>query len=686
MRALRRTRVSAAGMLALALIVGSSATLSPADAVSLTSSVRAADPAAESAAAELIVAPVNPVAVATDSDVRFRVLIRNGGTTPLPEGSIRLSLGARITDRAPMPEPTPTMIRIEAVGSTEPGKEQSLTISIPMSELTVLTVAERGTYTIHASYVAADAASAPDLTTTTPLVWDKAGASLGTVDLTLIVPFMLPSDIDSMPTRQQLGELAPRFQALLDYAAGVQALLAIDPRIPAAIRGYGTQAPESARTFLANLERSPLQTFLLQFGDADPAAQAALGQAALLGPLGLSFVTRDGAWDEGSGDGANGSGASGAPSLAELMAWPDGIAAAWPADGQVNAETLSLLRAEGVSLTVLRSDNASVQGGPRATLAGSTGADGRPGGAVITDAELDAGLHLELTGASEAERALGAARATARLALAAENGTGGLVVGVDRGGIGDAADPVALLDALTSARWVRTVPLAAQEAGQASVVSAAPDPDRVKALGDALSHEPYVLEARSLLVHPEYLDDYQRTRVLSLFATRYAAPDSGFAAAAKAHMKRDGALHDGVEVIATKHAQLVGASTLVPVQVRNALPFDAAVNITVVPTSAALAISEVAFPAVQLPEDSTERVLVPVQSRVSSGESALLVSVRSADDTYTASMKVLPVSISTTVELIALIVLATAVVLLLGFGIHRSLRRRRLVMRGIGRL
>lgn len=696
---------------------------------------------------ELFVAPEKPVLTDGDTEVRFAVLLRNSGETTAPEGSVELALGGRLTgDSARQPagsdapatttpsekpageaEDPRTVIATVSIDSVAAGKEQSATVAVPLSDIPEFTTATHGVYPLYANYVASDAPGADGLSAFSPLVWGGPGGSDAAVDLTSIVPLTLPASVQSMPSRAQLNDAAPRLSALVDFATASQSILAIDPRIITAIRGYGTEAPRAASELLTRLESTTLPSFLLQFGDADPAAQAALGLDALLEPSGFEFVTRFGAWEPqrpepNPADDARetGSGSEAGtvsdpdpktdpksdpksdaepksepetdpdpksdpadapetdpgedetpppPTAEELTDWPNGLAGSWPAAGQVSSRTLAMLRGAGLDLTVLNSENVRLTGGPRAALGESS--------ALVTDAELDAAVRLALTGSTDTERALGESQAAARLALAASSGVDGLILGIDRAGITEAERPEELLALLTDERWIRPVAYGAQREGTAQLLPGAAGEERVELLAEALGNENTVLEARALLVNPEYLDSYQRMRLLTLFGTRNAQADADFAAVARQFAKRDGELHDGVKLVDTKRAQLVGGSTRIPIQLRNSLPFDAAVTLDVAPTSAALVLPERTFASIPLPEDSSERVLVPAKSRVSSGESAMLLTVTSVDGEYTASTGRLELAISTTVETVAIAILGTAAALLFGFGAWRSVRRRR---------
>lgn len=692
---------------------------------------------------KLVVAPRDPVLSGASTEVQFSVLLENSGDRSLPDGSIQLSIGERIvegsvslaptaeepaaeesddTSSGPAPTVDPVVIATESVAATAGQSLQEITITVQDEDLPFTSQTEAGVYSLFATYEPANTSRDDSVSAFSPIVWKGTNSASASINLTLIVPFVFSEEVLSMPTRPQLADAIPEFVSLLDYATETSAIIAIDPRIIAAIRGYGAEAPESAIDFLRRLERSTLTSFLLQYGDADVAAQAALGNISLLEPTGFEFLTRFGTWpiaetddpvepndsaepdnpaepngpaesDDTSGDDSTDTDAdtdpdtetdqpdpisdydpvTGAPTLAALGAWPNGVPAAWPAGGEASPSTIALMRSHGLDLAVLSSANVQLKGGPNATLQGKQ--------AIVTDSELDAAVAAALQNASNSERALGVAQATARLVMAADLGstddaTGGIVLGIDRAGITSGVGAADLLRSLTEASIVRTVSIDAQEPGTATMRDLAPGEERTALLQAATENEAYVLEARSLLLHPEYLDSYQRMRLLTLFGTRYASADDAFLSVAKQFAERDGELHDGVQLVGTKLTQLVGGSSRIPIQLRNALPFDVVVNVTVSPLSAALSVPERHFPNIVLPEDSSDRILVPVDARVSSGQSALLLSVTSSDNEFTTSNDVLPISISTTVETIAISVLGAAALLLFGFGIWRSVRRR----------
>ncbi|SJN11702.1 hypothetical protein FM113_12805 [Leucobacter sp. 7(1)] len=711
-----RFRALSAALLAFGLVAGAltTATLhapaARADAPTDTADVPG-EAESDAAPPTLLVAPTDAVIRPGTTEVEFTLLLRNPGTEPLPGGRVELRFGITpVPDRggitAELAAGSPRIAEAE-FGTTDAGEEQTTTISVPRDRIPLAADAPFGAHLVEASFTPkadTEGNEADPLRASAPLVWRGSGTTPATVPLGMIVPLVFPSDVHTLPTRQQLSELTPGWDQLLTEARAHHATLAIDPRIIAGIRAYGTEAPTHAQDFLARMSALNLPSFLLQFADADPAAQAALGFTQLLAPTSLDFVSRFGKFPAGTDPDAAGSVPSDSadpeeavpepaapatetptagspstpspdpatptlPTLRELMQWADAQPVAWPAEGAVDQATLDLLEASGIRTVVLDSGNVTGATAPRATLG--------TGGALVTDAALGAAAQAALGADTAAERALGAAHLSAELAVAAQDGSPGLLLGLDRGAVASAAEPGSVLQLIESLDWAQPTPIAALPEGRAMLRAGDTLEDRRELLRSSAGRESSVNALGAVLVHPEYLSGYQRTRLLELFATRFASPGVDFTEIAAAYRERDAELLTGVRAISTEHTQLVGTSTRVPVQLQNALPFDARVQVRVEPSSAGLSISERTYENIAVPAEANQRVLVPVHSRVSSGESGIIVSVAAASGEPTVFTGTLPISIRSSVEAIGLWVLGGLAALLLGFGIWRSLRRKR---------
>lgn len=732
-----RVRAAAAGALAVVLLASGWSVL-PASAAAPDDAeqpVETEQPDPDLAPdPEVIVAPAEPVFAAADTDFAFTVLIRNPGTEPLAAGQLELELAEeRASAPADLEEDFPEetlQVASAEVGATEAEGEQSITVSVPRSDFPLDVEADAGVYRLQASLTPAPDDPREERTTApspapglSSIVWRGPGSSKQAT-VSFIIPLVLTSETGAMPTRAQLSNAAARLSELLDVAEAHHATLAIDPRLTAGIRAYGDRAPEVAAELLRRLETTSLDTFSLQFGDADPAAQAALGLDELLEPGDLSYVTRHGTFAEaedgtpstegaedaagdadttepstetpdpsegseaaaesdsaaesedsatadsaGDADGADVSEdvPENAPSQEELLAWDDTVPTAWPAPGEVDERTLDLIASSGMEQVVVNSANVVQSGGPRSRLAGLD--------AVVTDAHADAALARGIREESAADRAAGLATAASLLAFTTNGDAPNIVIGLDRGAVGDADDAAAVIEELMGISWVTSAAVEDQPAGTSTLSAGTTLEPRAELLQAALGREPEITRLGDLLVHPDYLAGYQRARLLPLFATRYAPADSGFDQVAERFQARDRELLQGVHVISSEHTQLLGASSRVPLQIHNSLPFDAEVSGTVTPASAAVSAPEREIEPTLVPAEGNQTVLVPVRARVSSGESALMIELTDRAGTEVFYSGGQPLSIRAAVERIALITVGTLAALLLGFGIWRSVRR-----------
>lgn len=695
------------------------------------SAFAAEDEAADAPQPTLVAAPETPVFAAEAEQLRFELVLRNPGDEPVEGGEIVLSIDNERAEQASdlgseSVRESLELARVTA-SATPGGDEQSLEVTVQRSDVPLWFSRPPGVYPVTAEFVPQDEDAPSDadppiepatVPATTSLIWESVDA-LEPVPLTLVVPLVLPSTITTLPTAEQLTALAPSLTALLDAAEERHATLAVDPRIVAGIRALGSSAPATAITLLDRLERTPLSHFLLQYADADPAAQAALGFDSLLQPIGLSYavvpestqpepaqpestqpdspqpesdkVENDPALGEGEASPSRGvsslveDDAAGDPEaaaetdtgtaadtgkaeLTALTELPGATPGAWPAGGRVDTATLGLLSAAGLSSLVLESDNVSNATGTRANLGDFE--------LLIADSAAAAAGRASLGGATSADRAAGTASLAALLALGAQNSSPGIVLALDRGAVADSADPLRIFDELDRLDWAQFVAAQLQPEGEAELRAGTTLEQRSEFLTAAVDRSQRIDELAPLLETPDYLLEYQRERLLEAFATRYSAPDADLAEADRLLRQRDEELLLGVQPVTSEHTQLVGTSSRVPITLNNTLPFDAAVSLRTAPTSAAIWISEQETEAI-VPATGNTIVLVPVHSRVSSGESGISLDVRDAGGEQSFASGLQHLVLRTTVETIMLAALGASAALLFGFGIWRSIRARR---------
>ena len=228
-----------------------------------------------------VVRPGNALSVsislqnATDAEVPATTVTLSLGATPLAD---RDALRAWLDGTSPARELSP--VATDALNAVAPGSFQVRGITVPADDPALANRAP-GVYPLAASY---ESASGTVTAVSTMIVPAETGADVG---IGVVVPITAGALSDGLLTTEQLAELtAPdgSLTAQLDAVTDTDAILAVDPAVPAAIRVLGTAAPDSAEDWLARLESLPNSRFALQFGDADVTAQLDAGLPAPLGP------------------------------------------------------------------------------------------------------------------------------------------------------------------------------------------------------------------------------------------------------------------------------------------------------------------------------------------------------------------------------------------------------------------
>jgi len=680
----------------------------------------------------LTVTPASPILGIAATNYEFSVEVSNPGEREIPAGRLRILFDPQrlendtqladfiAADAEALADRSPVTIASVDVPATAAESEQQVTVTVPRDELPLEAMSDPGVYGFRAE-LRQGSSDALRLSAATSAVW-RSTALGQRVSVALVVPIVLPTEITEMPTADELADASPRLEELVRAAERAQATLAVDPRIIAGVRALGDAAPAAGLSLLERLETSASPMFLLQFADADPVTQSALGMTELLQPIGFGYLTRNATFtksepqpapivqptevtgsdpDSGSGSGSDsgegqpsddaGEGESGdndatpespddtppAPSLDQLLEWSDdALPGAWPADGQVDAKTLTLLKQAGLTQLVLSGSNVTSNTTARATLSGAE--------ALIANEALNAAAALAAAGATETARASGVAELASRLALFTRPGDAGpadpaatRVIALDRGAIADSADPAALVDEIVGLNWVSPIGAADIPLSTGKLKPSGPSEERIALLQATLDRSAEIDRLAPLLSHPDDLLEYQRVRLLDALATRSAAPGTDFDALNRATLARDRELLGGVHVVPSENTQLLGVVSNMPVLVHNSLPFDATVTMRAAPTSAAVVLDAERFRDQVIAAESNSTVLVPVRSRVSSGSSSLIVQVADVGDDTVFSSEILRLTIRSSYETILLVILSVLAVALFGFGVWRSILRRR---------
>ena len=586
-------------------------------------------------------------------------------------------------------DPEVSVIDRPSAASIAPGDNEIVVSTVAPEALAGL---GPGVYALSATYGDTESRSAIVLQSATP-----GGSSIG-----VIVAVTAPPRTAGLLTPEELTALTGpdgRLTALLSGVAGTSAILAVDPAVLASIRVLGDTAPASAIAWLERLTSLPNERFALQFGDADVSAQLDAGLSTLLEPAGLDYAmsaddftaasaestptpapsatagTTDSETD-GDTDNAGDADTVVLPDLAELLDVPGARASMyWPAQGRADEKALGTLAqlpsATGAPATVLL-DSAEVRRSEQraAALTGS----GAP--LLVYEAAVSAALRTAATAPEEAAQAASAV-ISAQIALEASNATGPLLITTERMPEVSATALRAGIDAVYGFPGVLPATLSTLLSAQPSGAESASEPDESTAtrLKDLLAGESSIATFSSIIDEPSLLTDPERTSILQLIGSGWRDEPDAWEAALAAHGEATATTLTSVAIQQPSTVQLVSPEAVLPFFVRNDLPFAA--NVVLVSTPDNLRLDVERTQPVRAEPGVNTRVEVPVRARVGSGEVTIELRLLSPAFEQVGPIQRADVTVRAEWERIGIIGLSAIVVLLLGAGFIRTVRRRR---------
>lgn len=562
-------------------------------------------------------------------------------------------------------------IGADTIAPVDPEGTVSTSLLLPPDTLGALAP---GVYPLRAVLSGAD--DAEDVTSTSVLVVTASGPA----PVSVIVPLTATPANGSLLTADELSALTAADGALtaaLDGVAGTAAVLAVDPSIPAAIRVLGTAAPAQATEWLRRLDALPNERFALQFGDADATTQTQAGLGELLQPTTLTPFLNPSNFSSApatpdpeptSTDGPE-------PIATEGPALPDdetltaveratpGIL--WPRSDVTLADLTAFEGYLGEeATTVLSSSAVNGEVGAHATVDGSDVL-------VIAQSASDA-LSRAATEDDTALRQGWLAEANAHLYLSAQaSGGTPLLVGLDRDDDRPAdalRETIAAIDSLgVGLQAARTAPPATVS------LTTEPDSTRGASLLTMLDSEVVLGQFASILDDAQLLLSPKRIQIMRATAVGLSA--QGFVDAVEEVDDATTATLESVYIPPASTIQLLSANADLPFSVRNDLPWPVDVRLSVFPSDARLDVEPTTTATIQ--PGTTTRVKVPVSARVGSGEVTLRLELSSPTGVPLGDTEQIRVSVRAEWETIGLAVFGGLIVLLIGLGIIRTVRRNR---------
>lgn len=629
------------------------------------------------------------------SSTSATISVENDGDTALTTGRVSLeisrtplgddaAISAWLDDDIAVGEFT--TLGTEPTEVVAPGEAASATVFVPADALDDLTP---GVYPLRAALTGAAPQDSPstevaDVAATSVLIVSPSR----TTQVGVLVPVTATPADGALLTAEELTALtAPEgaLTAQLDGVAGTSAVLAIDPAIVAAIRVLGSAAPESATQWLTRLEELPNERFALQFGDADAAVQAQADLAALLQPTTLAPFLDPADFPRApvtaSPTESPQTTPAPTPVATEAPVLPDdqeltaidgalpGIV--WPGAGVTADDLLDFAGYLGDDVTTIVSSTAV--GGRLAAHADADDSD-----LLVTADALSDAVSAAAGEPDSMTRQRHLAEAAAHLFVAATAAPDApLLVGLSRD---ETRTADALRDAISAADSLEfDFAVLRGTAPAAATIETAPAPERSAALGGLLADEQRLVAFSSILQDPQVLLSPERIRILRTISV--GSSGAAFAEKVATHRARTTETLGAVRIPPSSTIQLLTANADLPFAVRNDLPWPVTVQLNVAPTDPRLEVQAVTEAQVQ--PNTTQRVRVPVSARVGSGELDLRLNLYSPTGVPIQGDHTVRVAVRAEWETIGLAVLGTLVVLLIGLGVVRTVRRKRQEASGV---
>ncbi|MFT4220768.1 MAG: DUF6049 family protein [Microbacterium sp.] len=591
------------------------------------------DSTSESTEVGLTLAPVGNGVVEPGDHLSASITIANGTPLDLAPGTLALELGdTAITDSS----------RLEAWLAGEVGSIRTRSVSVSStssveSDTTVTrslsiadddpALAERapGVYPLLARYQRAGI----ELVSTSAMIVPRTGSTVSPV--AVVVPITAGPLTTGLLDAAQLEELTAPGGSLseqLQAVAGSDAILAVDPAIPAAIRVLGDTAPDDAVRWLEVLENLPNTRFALQFGDADAAAELAAGLKRPAGPTTLQyamsledFPTQTPTATPTATPAADG---TELPDLEALLGIGGGRSDLfWPAPGQAGTDVVEALADTGPEATTLIPSETAE--GMRAAQSGYGVVGESKAPVLVYDSAISAALREASTTEATVLRGRPLTAATALLALATTAaGDAPVFVTVDRAADRSRTALTAAISAATALPTTRAGSLrdlVDAEPTAVTIPDAEPDAKRGRQASALFADEADLTEFASILADPTLLTGRERAEVLQLLGVGWTQTTE-WTTAFSGHREATRATLDAVSILPPSAVNLATSDASLRFWVRNELPYPVSVRLVATPDDLRLDVQR-ETPIDDATAASNTRVAVPVRARISNGEVAI---------------------------------------------------------------
>ena len=663
----------------------------------------------EAATAVLTFAPSANGALAPGQDLVIAGTVANPTTTAIPAGTATIVLNrAAIRSRAELSswlapsstssrDPLGTEVLSAATPAVPAGSTVPMQFTVPAASINFGTRASAwGTRTL-AIRIAGGGSEIGQAHSS--IVWNP-GTGVQQTRLGLVMPLTVPPNANGLIPSDLLasytadgGVLSRQLDAVFDQP-GIA--IGIDPRVLASIRILGESTPPSATAWLLRLKAASNDSFALGYADSDLAATSQAKATRLLAPTSFPidptlFPEAPRATPSGQSTGTPTPATTDAvgavlPDPTSLQAFNYTLPAiAWPAGGSVVERDLDSFETGGLTTTILSSDNVSY--GNLSYTPSSAALIGRHK-ALVSDDGLSKYLNTAVEAPTPAlwEKAmaqLSSAIAVVSLERPAPARTLLATLGRSRPG----ADPrlAQTLAALATLPWAASTSLSEVSAafitGSAALpatatITAKPESaDRIATVTTLLAAETAAGSFSSVLTDPSQITGERRLTLLALLANSWAGDDTWAAETKKYLAKSDRYVTKSVTIARSSATVFTSRNSPLPITVTNQLPWPISVYVTVRSPSNIITIDKDRVELV-VEAQSQAKTTVPVTSNAN-GPVTLTVVLSSATNVQITTPTTIDVDVQAQWETAFTAVVAVLVFGVFGFGIYRTIAKRR---------
>lgn len=530
------------------------------------------------------------------------------------------------------------------------------------------------------------------------------------VQIAVIVPLSVSAGASGILTSAELAATtAPGgyLQRVLNSVTGTAATLAIDPMLIVSIRLLGTEAPPSALLWLDSLANLTNDTFALSYADSDITLALQAGSGTVLEPTSFDFAIDPSlfaqelavaspspsptAAPDGSTDGTtndtNSTTPPPLPTTRSLTQWnytiPD---VAWPIAGSATNADVAAITASGFASTILSSGNVQRTSGAVPAVAGAAVASVAVAGdtvatdVIVTDDDGSTQLDYALAAQTEPLWAASMERLSLRISTvgAVSNSVPSMVVSTARSTLPNTdrlAASFTAIDALPDAIVVGLSAVTDSSPTSAHIIDRPNVASTIALVVPMLQAAAADNAFSAVAERPELITGERRIRLLAALAPQWNRNPGGWGSTVSEFIAQSVTLRDSVRVIESSEIIFAADRGLLPITVRNDLDQPVTVIITVRPRTPLLSIENTQF-ELAIEPDSQRRALIPAQSR-SNGIVELVVSIRTVGGLSIGPNTTVTTRVQAGWETPVTLALGAIVVLMFGFGLIRTIRKRR---------